>query len=251
MEQQKTNELTSLLKRLNSGEDPALVREEAKNFLATINAADLSIAEQQLVEAGLEPEDLRHLCSVHMEMLSGELDRMKASLPEGHVIHTLVCEHDMILGFLDKLDETNNSIQKMASYDAKREEFWTLKHIAEHLVGAEPHHAREEEVLFPELESRGVSGPPQVMRLEHKDLRRYKHDLEELAESAGEADFTQFKKKLDATAKFIVLTLRDHIFKENNILYPTALQVISDTAAWDRLKKDCDKIGYCCFTPKS
>ena len=46
------------------------------------------------------------------------------------------------------------------------------------------------------------------------------------------------------------MTLRDHIFKENNILYPTALEVIKENSVWKKMKDDCDKIGYCCFTPE-
>lgn len=250
MEQKKINQLTTLLKRLNAGENVNAVRKEAKEFLATVDAADLSFAEQQLIDAGLEPEDLRHLCSVHMEMMSGEVDKMKATLKEGHVIHTMACEHDAILGFLDKLETTNEAIQKMNAYDAKRDEFALLKHIADHLIGAEPHHTREEEVLFPALEERGVSGPPQMMRMEHKELRKRKHEIKELAENVAGLDFVKFKKQLNVAVKFLVLTLRDHIFKENNILYPTALQVIHNDTTWDNMKEACDKIGYCCFTPK-
>jgi uncharacterized protein len=62
--------------------------------------------------------------------------------------------------------------------------------------------------------------------------------------------FNEFKKELDEVAKYIVLSLREHIFKENNILYPTALEAIDEKESWKRTKKECDKIGYCCFTPE-
>lgn len=38
-------------------------------------------------------------------------------------------------------------------------------------------------------------------------------------------------------------------FKEDNILYPIALQLLSPDE-WEKVKKECDKIGYCCFTPE-
>jgi len=47
------------LKRLNSGEDPAKVKEQAKEFLATIDAKDLSIAEQNLIDEELSKDDLQ------------------------------------------------------------------------------------------------------------------------------------------------------------------------------------------------
>lgn len=246
----RIEKLTELLERLNAGEDPASLKREAQEFLASIDPKELSLAEQKLIEAGLAPEELRHLCAAHMEMLGDEVERMKADLKPGHVIHTMVSEHEMILGFLDQLEMTNQAIQVMESYDSEREELKKLMHIAEHLVGAEPHHQREEEVLFPELEKRGVLGPPQIMRMEHEDLRRRKKELQELAESVDRMEFDAFKKRLDKVAKFITFTLRDHIFKENNVLYPTALQVIQEDGVWDEMRVECDKIGYCCFTPE-
>lgn len=243
--------LTGLLERLKSGKDPASVKEEAQELLASIDQEDLPLAEQKLIEAGLSPDALRHLCSAHMGMLDDEAGKIKTSLKPGHVIHTLVSEHEMILGFLDELEKVNEAAQKMGNYSSNKDEVKKLNHIAEHLIGAEPHHQREENVLFPEVEKRGVFGPPQVMRMEHEDLRRRKHELMEISETADKLDFNTFRKRLDATAGFIVLTLRDHIFKENNILYPMALQVIPDKNSWDKMKTECDKIGYCCFTPEA
>lgn len=184
-----------------------------------------------------------------MGMSSDGADKLKASLPPGHVIHTLLSEHEMILGFLDKLEDVTSEIQKMATYKNGAEEFDLLKHIAEHLNDAEAHHKREEDVLFVALEDKGLSGPPQVMRMEHVELRGYKKDLQTLANEPP-GNFDQFKKKLNTTANLITTMLRDHIFKENNILYPAALDVIPDEDVWAKLKAECDKIGYCCFTPK-
>lgn len=246
----KIDKLVEILERLNSGESPDAVREEAQAFLAQVDPTELSMAEQKLIQAGMAPEDLRHLCSMHMEMLKGELEKMTSNLETGHVIDTLVKEHEVILSFLDKLEDTNQEIQKLDAFDSNNELFAKLLHIAEHLIGAEPHHQREEQVLFPEVESRGVTGPTRIMVMEHEDLRRYKHDVQDLAKDVANMDFTEFKNRLNASSNLLIMTLRDHIFKENNILYPTSLEVIKDADTWQQLKDACDKIGYCCFTPE-
>lgn len=247
----KTQQLTDILKRLNAGEDPDRVKAEAKELLAQIDPDDLALAEQNLIEEGLSVEDVQGLCPIHLEVLGEQLQQMRARLPKGHVVSTLVNEHDAILGFLDLLQQVNAAIQRMPQYPGRTPEFRQLTHIAEHLVGAERHHQREEEVLFPELEKRGMYGPPTVMREEHKQLRPRKHALKELVEDVDRQDFDDFKRKLDTLANFIVPTLREHIYKENNILYPMALQVIDDEQVWQKLKSDCDAIGYCCFTPEA
>ncbi|GAG93074.1 unnamed protein product, partial [marine sediment metagenome] len=38
-------------------------------------------------------------------------------------------------------------------------------------------------------------------------------------------------------------------YKENNILFPTALKVISENE-WREIRGQCDELGYCCFTPE-
>lgn len=248
MDKNKIDKLAKLLKRLDNGENPTNIKKEARDFLSSISPLELSLAEQKPVNAGLAPEDPRHLCSAHLEMVGDEVTQMKNNLNPGHVIHTLVSEHEMILSFLDKLENTNRIIQASTNYD--KDEFKKLHHIVEHLVGAEPHHQREEKVLFSRIEQQGVYGPTQVMRAEHEDLRRYKKELEELTGKGEKMGFDKFRKDLDRIGKFIISTLRDHIFKENNILYPTALRVIQEKAVWEQMKKECDKIGYCCFTPK-
>jgi uncharacterized protein len=247
----KMQELTKILKRLNQGESPEKVKVEAKEFLATVDAKDLSIAEQNLIDEGLSSADLQKLCDIHLELLSDQVGKMKDRLPSGHVVSTLVNEHEAILGFLDTLDSVNEAIQQMDAYDGKADEFVKLSHVAEHLLEAERHHQREEDVLFPALEARGVQGPPTIMRQEHTQLRKQKHRLKDLADHAATLEFGRFKEQLNETVSLLAPALREHIFKENNVLYPTALQVIKDEELWQKLKAACDKIGYCCFTPPS
>ena len=54
------------------------------------------------------------------------------------------------------------------------------------------------------------------MRMEHVDLRRRKKELKELAAAVERVAFKDFQKNEDAAAKLLILSLRDHIFKENN-----------------------------------
>lgn len=250
MESKQIDQLADLLDRLNKGENPQTVKLEAQQFLSTISPEELSYAEQKLIEAGLPAEELRHLCVAHMEMLGDEFERMRNELEPGNVVHTMVLEHDEILDFLCRLEELDTLIQTWNELKKDSDEFKTLKSISEHLLAAESHHEREEEVLFPELEARGITGPPRIMRMEHNDLRKRKKALKHLVQSAEDYKLMEFKKQLHTIAAFLVPTLRDHIFKENNILYPTAVQTIKDESVWKRMKDESDKIGYCCFTPE-
>ncbi|MGD1995744.1 MAG: DUF438 domain-containing protein [Anaerolineae bacterium] len=243
----RVEELTEVLRRLTGGEDPEQVKKEAEGIVREITPQELSLAEQQLIQEGVDPQELRHLCEVHLRVLSEEVHRFRASLPKGHPVNTLMAEHEVILETLAQLEEVNQAVQQTEQLTAEQVE--QLEQIATHLVEAESHHQREEEALFPRVEERGVTGPPRIMRLEHDELRQRKHALLELARSATRMPLSDFRARLNELAPYLVLHLRDHIFKEDNILYPTAVEVVTEPAVWEEIKARCDEIGYCCFTP--
>jgi PAS domain S-box-containing protein len=125
-------------------------------------------------------------------------------------------------------------------------------HQVEHLNGdfadSEKHYLREENVLFPMLEKHGITEPPAVMWMEHDQIREAKKKLQALIKEVTKDNFPSFKNKLWETAKTLGNLLPSHFYKENNILFPTALSVITQQE-WVDIRKEFDAIGYCCFTP--
>ena len=250
MDKKKIEKLTEVLQKLNNDGVTEDLRKEALDIVSNISPIELSIAEQNLIEKGMNPQDLRHLCDIHMEVLKGELDKIKTKIEPGHVLDILIVEHDKILGFLTELEEINSKIQKLVSYDSSLEEFKALITVTDNILDAENHHQREEQVLFAEMEDREITGPTRIMRMEHDDLREKKKFLKKIAEEVSHLEFNEFKENVDETAKYIIFNLRDHIFKENYILYPTAIESIKGEEIWADMRRRCDEIGYCGFTPK-
>ena len=172
---------------------------------------------------------------------------MFEQLKDGHIIKTMVKEHEHILAMLDELQEidiqltTNDQNNGMTLMNRVNE-------LAKKIIGAEPHHEREEKVLFPVLENLGISGPPHVMRLEHEVIRKLKLELKNETENFDQ-DWAVRVEIVSHLILKLCTNLRQHIDKENNILYPMALKSITDVAQWDEMKVRCDKIGYCCFCP--
>ena len=94
MNEQRIEKLTAVLKRLNTEGATEENRREALNIVSNIDPIELSIAEQRLIEEGMKPQDLRHLCDIHMEVLSDELVKLKKQLEPGHMLDTLIVEHE-------------------------------------------------------------------------------------------------------------------------------------------------------------
>lgn len=175
----------------------------------------------------------------------GSSGALRSSLPDEHPVATLLDEHQMILGHLAQLEELVSD-----GCDARpaRAALEQLERLASHLIGVEPHHQREEQVLFPALQECGVHGPPEVMTSEHVRLRALKHALADLLrrQLAGEE---KLWAETRATAETLIGMLREHIAKEDGVLYPLALRVLREPAVWAELRARCDAIGYCCSRP--
>lgn len=246
IDENRLNTLVTILKRLNTEEMTDELRSSAKDVVKTINPVELSIAEQKLIDDGLDPKELKHLCEIHMEILKDELIRLEQNVAEGHVLHTLVKEHEVISSFLDRLEELNKEFQSLTEYNVDMAN--EVRDLGEKLLEAEPHHKREEDALFPVLESKGITGPTRIMKLEHEQLRILKRDLKALGENYKYISLDDFKERLNKISTELVFELREHIVKENYILYPTALDSVSPKE-FDDMKIKCDEMGYCTFTP--
>ena len=90
------------------------------------------------------------------------------------------------------------------------------------------HHCKEEDRLFPRLESAGIpreGGPIGVMLYEHEQGRNHVRTIHENLEAADSGDAGACAVILKHGSAFLNL-LRDHIYKENEILFNMADQVI-------------------------
>jgi len=83
------------------------------------------------------------------------------------------------------------------------------------------HHGKEEDLLFPVLESRGIprdGGPIGVMLYEHQVARRLTKDMAAALTDAQTGDVHARIRFLQAARQYIDL-LTNHIFKEDNVLF--------------------------------
>lgn len=249
MNENKKEQIKQLIKRLHGGEKPEDLKDEFRDVLADIDAAEISKIEDELVKEGMPREEIRRLCDVHLAIFKESLEKEKIRVEPGHPVHTFMEEHKLILSFLEKLKSSVSKIKKASDFNSVKDEIEKVKHIAEHLVEADLHHRREEEALFPGIEKHGIKEPPAVMLLEHEELKPNKKKLYELVLDYEKMDFRDFVEKLEALTTAISDMLPSHIYKEDNILYPMSLNVI-EKEEWKKIKELCDNIGYCCFTPE-
>lgn len=90
------------------------------------------------------------------------------------------------------------------------------------------HHRKEEEHLFPAMEEAGFprfGGPIGVMLADHDDGRRYTAGLRAAAECLAAGDRTAVNDVVENARGYVTL-LRQHIMKEDNVLFAMAKRAL-------------------------
>jgi len=149
-------------------------------------------------------------------------------------------EHQLILTVLDVLQQV---IEKGESGE------WDIDSMEEcvaffRLFADACHHGKEEDLLFPELESRGMSkeeGPIAVMLAEHRKGRALVAQMAEAVAAARE-DGELGPARFDSAARAYIELLRGHIFKEDNVLFNMADSMF-DKPGCAQL---CDRYDHVC-----
>lgn len=136
----------------------------------------------------------------------------------------LIEEHAIIESALDLVEV---AIRRLRAGQAIPTEFptWLVQFIREFADGC--HHHKEENVLFPLLEQHGIprdGGPIGCMLHEHQVGR----ELVARMRAASEASPFDARAFADAADEYVAL-LRQHIFKENHVLFPLAEQRLNAT----------------------
>jgi len=138
-------------------------------------------------------------------------------------------QHKNILKIADVLQEVfaNEPEPGAFDYDALEQCVAFIRLYADAL-----HHGKEEDLLFPELEQRGLprhAGPIAVMLQEHEQGRAYARTMAETIPAARGGDEHARRRLLSAGLGYVEL-IRGHILKEDNVLFNMADQLI-DTPA--------------------
>ncbi|HVO36657.1 MAG TPA: DUF438 domain-containing protein [Candidatus Acidoferrum sp.] len=248
MSEDKKKVLKEIIRQLHDGVPPQQVKAKFKQVLEGTSSEDVARIEQELVKEGMPRQELQRLCDVHLAVFGDQVQKEELHLPSGHPISILMEEHKILLNRVERLEMIQKMINEACDSVYVGDALTELQNIMKEFQDAEKHYQREENVLFPTMEKHGVTEPPAIMWMEHNQIRDAKRKMREVVEKWNAVHFNEFKAQFAEAAKPVCSLLPSHFFKENNILFPAALQVIG-AEEWVEVRKEFDEIGYCCFTP--
>ncbi|NIA17051.1 MAG: DUF438 domain-containing protein [Planctomycetes bacterium] len=242
----KSMQLAQILRRVQQGEDPVKIRYEARELLASVRLRDVTAAEKYLLESGISFDQLRGLVYSFASILGDQFALLRANLPGSHIIRTILAEHEMFECFLSDMKEVSDKIQTMRQMSQYCSEYRKLCHIGRHLYATGIHNQREDDMIFPALKEQGCYALCKSLKRTHCRIASAVDSFTGLICNFTDMGFDDFKLQLDAITAYLVPTMREHIFQEDNILYPIALEALS-AEAWDSIKELCDETEYCAF----
>lgn len=246
--QERKKKLKRAVEKLHSGSDVGAVRDEFKEILKDASPLEISKIEEELIEEGIPREKVQRLCDVHLELFKDSLQEPSQDLPDTHPIHILMTEHKIILEAAIKLAELARVCSENISKAPSPETISGIMRSIETLKQSANHYQREENVLFPRLETHGIVQPPAIMWSEHDIIRGIEKTIFGIFEKGSRLD-KEALELLRTSALSLSETLSSHFFKENNILFPTSLKLFSEDE-WRDARLDFDDIGYGVYRPK-
>lgn len=233
---EKTEKLQTLILKLHHGEDPEIVKEAFRKEFGSVKSSEIIAMEQELVDNGMDVEEIQRLCDIHADIFDGSIEEIHA-LPkememEGHPVQVLKNENRALEALLLKID---------ADLDTKepRMRAEVLNYIND-LFDIDKHYERKELCFFPLMEKYGFDAPPKVMWGVDDEIRQDLKAFRDLAVQQND----DTRRAFEALRK----RMEDMIFKEEMILLPMIQDYFTEDE-WMKIAEDSREIGYCLVVP--
>jgi len=227
--------LKRLILDLHAGGDLEEIKAHFRDLIGDVSAIEVARLEQELIDEGLPAEQITKLCDVHVAVFQEALDgQASPEMTPGHPVHTFKYENFAVGEVLKLLDD---AIAELPDEGALKR----ARAFVGQLADVNKIYLRKENLLFPFLEKHEVTGPSAVMWSTHDEVRA---QLKAFRQALDEGDIAQVKEIYEPLAS----TIRQMFYKEEHILYPTALKLLDD-AEWLAIRDQSGEIGYCLIRP--
>lgn len=248
--QQRVEIMKSLVRQLHSGEAEERVKAQLEIMLDEADYSDVFIMEVQLVKEGIPAEEIQRLCDTHTRVLKKHLDLQETpeTIP-GHPVHTFVRENKELVKTTNQIRLDITKLEGLPEAQDVTGEMRSIQQLLNNLMDVDKHYRRKEYLLFPYFEKNNLPGPPMVMWGKHDEVRKMLvqtiSGLQQIESMrAGEAKaYNLF------TVTPVADAIDEMVFKEEKILYPTALDLLTEQD-WYEIYLQSDEYGYCLYAPE-
>jgi uncharacterized protein len=244
--------LKHMILQLHKGEAPESVKAQLTNLLKGIPYDEVVEVEQELIKEGLPVAEVLKLCDIHAMVLDGNIDHSDAkAIPAGHPVDTFKKENRELEKLVMLLNGLYETVKRAAGSDSSQvvdTSVMQMLSIFNSLMDVDKHYRRKENLLFPFLESKGITGPPTVMWGKHDETRASLKNAIEVLQNAEGATAAEMVDIIDIVLAPASKSVTDMVMKEDEILFPMTMDELTDQEWYDVLQQT-NEIGYCLFDP--
>lgn len=243
MPTERVEQLLKFTKALINGEPGNPLIEKYKTYIDTVTHTETMIVLDILIKEGMPVETVKAWVPKILNVFYNSLIGFEWETPtKQHFLHYLMEENKVLNSILDEIKE----ISKEAFKNEDAELFFKLKELINQLVPYELHYIKKENILFPYIE-KAFEGHRclSVMWSFHDDYRDSIKILDKLLEEP-----IKNKKEISQEIGRLFFVLKPIIFREEQIIFPVALNAIPQKD-WDDMLAQSNEIGWCYITPPS
>ena len=237
--------IKEILLDLHKGKSVEEVKPRFDAIATEMNAAELSLIEQSLINEGIPVEEIQNLCDVHAAVFKEALsEKPNIEVSKGHPLNIYREENQALEKFIaidirPLLDSLRTSLAEQESEIVRK-----LLEKLNLLWDIDKHYSRKENLIFPFLENYGITAPPKVMWGVDDEIRELLKESKNISLQYKIGSKELLITKLEETLHQI----GEMIFKENKILFPMLMETLSEND-WFLIQEDSDQIGYCLIEP--
>lgn len=245
----RKEELRHLLLQIHNGEQAEAVRQRLVERLRSIPYNEVVEVEQELInDKLLTEEEILSFCDLHTSVLDGSIDLEGAKpVPAGHPVDTFKKENSAIRLQIKDFYALVEAVRGIGDSQVPGY-LMQLRTILNNFWDIDKHYKRKEYLLFPYLEKHHITGPPKVLWGKHDETRaQLKASVEALKAGITSAD--ALREVLTATITPAVEMIEGMIMKEEEILFPMSMDVLSDEE-WYKVYQETPEFGYTLIDPE-
>ena len=246
----KKSLLKEIIKKLHEGSKPEELKEEFKGVLKNVSPLEIPLIEQELVKEGIKASEIAKLCDLHVLIFREAVQNALKidDIKDGHPLKTLALENEAITKDAEMIGLYAATLGRVTDKKDRENILNTLKELANKIKSVYyKHYDREEMVIFPHIERRGLNAVSQVLWRKHDEIRVMIKKFVNLTNRATPEDEETLKTIVNL-ARDLSTALVDMVFRENNILYPTLKTLLSE-GEWVAIKMQEEQFGYYGITP--
>jgi len=240
------DKLTKLFRRVNDDGVLRDLKDSDRVFLNTLNPREIAEAQGNLIESGFSVDELSRTVSLFFQLgaVPDQVAAIKTQIANNHLLRYLLLEHELIDATLEDLRESCFEVLNLNEIKISTSEYRRLYKISQTLATFNRHMNFEDDVLFPAINQHCRVDFFEHFKAEHLFLNIAVKDLFKLVSNVKNYKIKDFKIRLTTITEYLCGIMNEHIFIEDNIIYPIILDSCTNKKVWEDLKKIREDMGY-------